>query len=103
MHLSYKHTLFSLVHIFFLCLILTGKHMHSYYIRTTFMLLVLHAAQVLAHYLMINQLSATADSCEQTALEGSQPGFISGGGKGVLSPTLGIDLPPPLAIGFPYI
>ena len=36
------------------------------------MLLVLHAAQVLAHYLMINQLSANANSCEQTALEGSQ-------------------------------
>ena len=29
-------------------------------------------------------------------------GFISGG-EGVLSPPLGIDLPPPLAIGFPYI
>ena len=25
------------------------------------------------------------------------------GGEGVLSPPLGIDLPPPLAIGFPYI
>ena len=31
------------------------------------------AAQVLAHYLMIDQLSATADCCQQTALEGSEP------------------------------
>ena len=37
------------------------------------MLLVLHAAQVLAHYLVIDQLSATANFCQQTALEGSEP------------------------------
>ena len=30
------------------------------------------AAQVLAHYVMIDQLSATADCCQQTALEGSE-------------------------------
>ena len=34
---------------------------------------VLHAAQVLAHYLMLDQLSATADCCQQTALEDSEP------------------------------
>ena len=33
------------------------------------MLIALHAAQVLAHYLMINQL-ATADCCQETALKG---------------------------------
>ena len=36
-------------------------------------LLVLHAAQVLVHYLKIDQLSATADCCQQRALEGSEP------------------------------
>ena len=40
------------------------------------MLVVLHAAQVLAHYLMIDQLGATADHCQQMALEGSEPSPI---------------------------
>ena len=31
----------------------------------------LHTEQVLAHYLMIDQLIATADCCQQTALEAS--------------------------------
>ena len=36
-------------------------------------LLVLHAAQILVYYLEIDQLSAAADCCQQTALEGSEP------------------------------
>ena len=35
------------------------------------MLLVLHTEQVLAHYFMIDQLIATVDCCQLTALEAS--------------------------------
>ena len=35
-----------------------------------------HRYIVLAHYLMIDQLSATADYCQQTALEGSEPSLM---------------------------
>ena len=61
----FKRTFLINAHIFisayFLCLILAVNRVHT----TSF------AAQVLAHYLMIDPLSATADCCQQTALEGS--------------------------------
>ena len=71
---TYQRFGFLSAHIFisayFLCLILAVKRMCWYMYNcvhaTSF------AAQVLAHYLMIDQLSATADCCQQTALEGSE-------------------------------
>ena len=48
-------------------------HLYKYTCITACTLLVLQVAQVLAHYLTINQLNATADCCQQTALEGSEP------------------------------
>ena len=45
----------------------------TYTNTTVSTLQVLCAAQVLAHYLMIDQFSATADCCQQTPLEGSEP------------------------------
>ena len=43
------------------------SHKHSYVHTAS-----LHTKQVLAHYLVIDQLIVTADYCQQTALEASQ-------------------------------
>ena len=51
----------------------------------------MHAAQVLAHYLMINQLSATVDCCQQMIVHSSEQWDATSKidcGRPVLLPTL---------------